>query len=136
LKDLEFDHPAKGIRAHDILPPRFEDDPIGRDARAAAVAGTTGGSGGSPAAVEPRAGHTTDPAARVEATELREADRQALVALPGRERTAVVSRVLDGRGYAEVAALLDCSEPTARQLVSRGLRRVRAVLAAFLEIDR
>jgi len=107
----------------------------GMGAHAATVA-RAGATGESPAALEPRAGGATDPAARVEAAELREAVRQALVALPGRERAAVVSRVLDGRGYAEVAALLDCSEPTARQLVSRGLRRVRAVLAAFLEIDR
>lgn len=105
----------------------------GTGTAAAAASGTTGE---SPAAVEPRAGGTTDPAARAEAADLRDAVRQALIALPRRERAAVVARVLDGHGYAEVAALLDCSEPTARQLVSRGLRRVRAGLAAFLEIDR
>lgn len=124
-------HRRRVVRA--MLAP--SDVGAGTDARAATVAGA-GTTGESPAALEPRAGGATDPAARAEAAELREAVREALVALPWRERAAVVSRVLDGHGYAEVAALLDCSEPTARQLVSRGLRRVRAVLAAFLEIDR
>jgi RNA polymerase sigma factor (sigma-70 family) len=118
-------HRRRAVRAA-VMPPPPPASSHGDGSRA----------GESPTALEPRAGGATDPAARVEAAELREAIRQALVALPGRERAAVVSRVLDGNDYAEVAALLDCSEPTARQLVSRGLRRVRAVLAAFLEIDR
>ena len=85
---------------------------------------------------EPMADGTVDPAARAEAAELRSAVRGALTDLPWRERTAVVARVLDGRDYADVAALLDCSEANARQLVSRGIRRVRTALSPYLEIDR
>ena len=77
-----------------------------------------------------------DPVGRAEAAELRSAVRAALIDLPPRDRTAVVSRVLEGRDYADVADLLDCSEANARQLVSRGIRRVRASLAPYLEIDR
>ena len=91
---------------------------------------------GSASAVEPAAGRRADPAARAEAAELREAVRTALGSLPWRERTAVAARVLDGSDYAVVATLLDCTDGNARQLVSRGLRRLRAALAPHLEIDR
>jgi RNA polymerase sigma-70 factor (ECF subfamily) len=84
----------------------------------------------------PAAGAASDPPARAEAAELRDAVRAALGDLAPRERTAVVGRVLEGHDYADVAALLDCSEPAARQLVSRGLRRVRTLLAPYLETDR
>lgn len=109
-----------------------------REARPAAVATAAGHDGGrdpSPAA-EPAAGVRADPSARAEAAELREAVRAALGSLPARERTAVVARVLDGADHADVAAMLDCTDENARQLVSRGLRRLRAALAPHLETDR
>jgi RNA polymerase sigma-70 factor (ECF subfamily) len=84
----------------------------------------------------PVADQATDPAARAEVAELRSAVRTALAALPWRERTAVIARVLDECDYPDVAAALDCSEANARQLVSRGIRRVRTGLATYLEIDR
>jgi RNA polymerase sigma-70 factor (ECF subfamily) len=87
-------------------------------------------------AEEPAAGAHADPAARAEAAELRAAVRSALGSLPARERTAVAARVLDGSDYADVAAMLDCTDENARQLVSRGLRRLRAALAPHLETDR
>ena len=93
-------------------------------------------SSGAPAVDDPPAGAASDPSARVEAGELRDAVRSALEDLGWRERAAVVARVLDGHDYPDVAALLDCTETAARQLVSRGLRRVRARLAAYLETDR
>jgi RNA polymerase sigma factor (sigma-70 family) len=108
-----------------------------REARPS-VAATSDGSVArhtSPAA-ERAAGPRVDPAARAEAAELREAVRAALGSLPWRERTAVAARVLDGSDYAVVADLLDCTDENARQLVSRGLRRLRAALAPHLEIDR
>lgn len=45
--------------------------------------------------------------------------------LPERQRVAIRSRVLDGRGYAEIARELQCSELVVRQQVSRGLKRLR-----------
>lgn len=45
--------------------------------------------------------------------------------LPERQRVAVRSRVLQGRGYAEIARELECSELVVRQQVSRGLKRLR-----------
>jgi DNA-directed RNA polymerase specialized sigma24 family protein len=48
----------------------------------------------------------------------------------------VIARVLEGRDHADVAALIDCSETNARQLTSRGLRRLRTLLAPHLEADR
>jgi RNA polymerase sigma factor (sigma-70 family) len=46
----------------------------------------------------------------------------ALAALPEDQRRAVELRVIEEYGYAEVAVILDISEPTARARVSRGLR--------------
>ncbi len=84
------------------------------------------------AATDPRA----DPAAHAGAAETRRAVRDALLDLTARQRVAVVRRVLEGGDYADVAEALGCTEPTARQHVSQGLRRLRAVLSARLEIDR
>jgi RNA polymerase sigma factor (sigma-70 family) len=46
----------------------------------------------------------------------------ALAGLPNDQRRAVELRVVEELSYAEVAAALDVSEPTARARVSRGLR--------------
>jgi RNA polymerase sigma factor (sigma-70 family) len=48
--------------------------------------------------------------------------------LPERQREAVRSRVVDGRGYAEIARELNCSALVVRQRVSRGLSRLREQL--------
>jgi RNA polymerase sigma-70 factor (ECF subfamily) len=48
--------------------------------------------------------------------------------LPERQREAVRARVLEDRGYAELAAELGCSEQVVRQHVSRGLRRLRGLI--------
>ncbi len=45
--------------------------------------------------------------------------------LPERQRIAVRGRVLEGRGYREIARELQCSELVVRQHVSRGLRQLR-----------
>jgi RNA polymerase sigma factor (sigma-70 family) len=45
--------------------------------------------------------------------------------LPERQRVAIRSRVLEGRGYGEIACELQCSELVVRQHVSRGLKRLR-----------
>jgi RNA polymerase sigma factor (sigma-70 family) len=67
---------------------------------------------------------------RVEAiadAELAEVD-VALAALPDEQSAAVRARVLEDRGYHEIAAAERVSEPAARQRVSRGLAALRARL--------
>jgi RNA polymerase sigma factor (sigma-70 family) len=49
--------------------------------------------------------------------------------LPPKQRTAVVQRYLLDRPYAEVAAVVGCSEDAARQNVRAGLQRLRQELA-------
>jgi RNA polymerase sigma-70 factor (ECF subfamily) len=53
--------------------------------------------------------------------------------LPEHQRAAVHSRVVDGRGYAEIARELNCSELVVRQRVSRGLARLRDELTERAE---
>ncbi len=54
--------------------------------------------------------------------------RAALAEIPEDQRDAVRLRVLDGRTYAEVAEALGVNEATARQRVSRGLKRLATAL--------
>lgn len=53
---------------------------------------------------------------------------ELLQTLPADQRAAVRARVIDGLDYAEVAHTLGCSELVVRQRVSRGLRRLRALV--------
>lgn len=53
---------------------------------------------------------------------------ELLEALPDDQRAAVKGRVLEERGYRELAVVLRCSESVVRQRVSRGLRTLRARL--------
>lgn len=46
--------------------------------------------------------------------------------LPKAQRAAIISRIVQERPYAEIAAELRCSESVIRQRVSRGLKAVRA----------
>jgi RNA polymerase sigma factor (sigma-70 family) len=54
---------------------------------------------------------------------------EALHALPPEQRAAVELRIVGDRSYAEVAAALSISEPTARARVSRGLRALARELS-------
>jgi len=69
----------------------------------------------------------------VDADDLRLDGDAALLAavreLPPKQRTAVVQRYLLDRPYAEVAAVVGCSEDAARQNVRAGLQRLRHELA-------
>lgn len=49
----------------------------------------------------------------------------ALEGLPAGQRDAVLARVVQERGYGEIAASMACSELVVRQRVSRGLRGLR-----------
>ncbi len=55
---------------------------------------------------------------------------QLLESLPADQRNAVRARVLDGRGYGEIAAELQCSEMVVRKRVSRGVRALRLRMEA------
>jgi len=59
---------------------------------------------------------------------LKAALKEALVGLPQSQRDALQLRVVNDLGYAEVARKLECSEGSARQRVSRGLRQLGLVL--------
>jgi RNA polymerase sigma-70 factor (ECF subfamily) len=66
--------------------------------------------------------------ARVDALALGQALRVAMRTLPDAQREALRLRVLDDLEYAEIAAVLHLSEPTARQRVSRALRTLNSRL--------
>lgn len=53
---------------------------------------------------------------------------ELLETLPADQRAAVRARVIDGLDYSEAAEVLGCSEMVVRQRVSRGLRRLRALV--------
>jgi RNA polymerase sigma factor (sigma-70 family) len=50
----------------------------------------------------------------------------AIARLPAEQRAALLARVVDERGYRDIAAEMNCSELLVRQRVSRGLRHLRA----------
>jgi RNA polymerase sigma factor (sigma-70 family) len=54
---------------------------------------------------------------------------EAVAGLPEGQRQAVAHRYVLGLGYAEVGAILGCSEAAARQRVSAGLKTLRKVHA-------
>jgi RNA polymerase sigma factor (sigma-70 family) len=67
----------------------------------------------------------------IERIEAAAGDRRAvelLGELPGEQRDAIVARVVDERGYGEIARELRCSESVVRKRVSRGLATLRARL--------
>ena len=55
--------------------------------------------------------------------------------LPEAQRTAVVLRHVEGVPTGEIAEILGCPEGTAKSHVSRGLRRLRALLAEAREAE-
>jgi RNA polymerase sigma-70 factor (sigma-E family) len=56
---------------------------------------------------------------------------RALLALPVRQRAALVLRFYEDMSYAEIARTLGSREGTARSLVSRGLAALRPALASY-----
>lgn len=54
-----------------------------------------------------------------------EALREAVAALPPRQRAALLMRYLQGMEYREIAEALDCSEESARAHVYQAIRRLR-----------
>ena len=68
--------------------------------------------------------------ARIEAAGGEERALTLLARLPDDQRQALEARVLDERGYDEIAAELQCSETVIRKRVSRGLAALRTRLGA------
>ena len=54
--------------------------------------------------------------------------REHVAALPPKQRQAVWMRWAEGRGYADIAARLGCSEESARGNVYQGMKRLRSEL--------
>jgi RNA polymerase sigma-70 factor (ECF subfamily) len=77
-------------------------------------------------APEPRA-RSGGPEEHVRRREMRSAVAELLAELPDNQRLAVVLRHVLDLPYAEVAAVLNCPEGTAKSHVSRGLQHLRAL---------
>jgi RNA polymerase sigma-70 factor (ECF subfamily) len=54
--------------------------------------------------------------------------RDLLVALPARQREAILASVVEERAYADIAREMSCSEAVVRKRVSRGLGQLRTRL--------
>ena len=72
---------------------------------------------------------------RVDAERLRMLLDEAIAALPGARRRAVLLRVVEGLDYPELAGELASSPQAARLRVSRGLRTLRRRLAPAHDKD-
>jgi DNA-directed RNA polymerase specialized sigma24 family protein len=94
--------------------------PVG-GAVAEKIAGGSVAEGVADAVAEGAAGGALAPAPEPADTEL----HRALAALPPKQRGAVVYRYLADLPYAEVAALLDCSQAAARRSAADGIARLR-----------
>ena len=58
---------------------------------------------------------------------------RSLAALGDRQRLAIVLRYYGERSTREIAAALDCSEGTARNVLFRGLAKLRTMMTASQE---
>jgi RNA polymerase sigma-70 factor (ECF subfamily) len=70
-----------------------------------------------------------DPAVAAAAREQAQSVRDAVALLPPKQAKAVLLRAAEGTSYAAIAGILGCSEPTARSHYSKGLARLRGILA-------
>jgi RNA polymerase sigma-70 factor (sigma-E family) len=60
--------------------------------------------------------------------------RQALLALPVRQRTAVVLRFLEDRSEADTAEIMNCSVGAIKSHTSRGLARLRQLMPGMADL--
>lgn len=72
-----------------------------------------------------------DPERDAELRERARAVRQAVAALPARQREAVVLRDLEGLSYEQVAQTLDCSVPSVKSALHRGRQALARALAQY-----
>jgi len=66
--------------------------------------------------------------------ELRQAVRRAIASLPAKQGRAVVMRYLEQQSYPTIAAVLGCTEPTARSHVSKAVATLRSRLATQMQM--
>ena len=76
-------------------------------------------------------GHSANTEHEAELADRARAVRAAVLALPGRQRDAVVLCDLEGLSYDEVAAALDCSLSSVKSALHRGRQALAAALAAY-----
>ena len=70
---------------------------------------------------------------RLHARETQEALQRSLSSLNPRQRLAVVLRYFQEMSTREISGVLECTEGTARNILFRGLRKLRSVMAASEE---
>ncbi len=58
--------------------------------------------------------------------------RRCVASLPGKYRSAIVMKDMQGLTFEEIAAILDCPESTVKSRVMRGRRMIRARLEAIM----
>ncbi len=73
------------------------------------------------------------PAAELERKDVVRAVREAIAALPERQRTALILARYDELPFVEIAVVLDSSERAIKSLVHRARENLRVALAPFLE---
>jgi RNA polymerase sigma factor (sigma-70 family) len=71
---------------------------------------------------------TAEPSRQIEQQETEREIMTAIAGLPGKQRVATYLRLVEGRGYKEIANILSCGQPTARKHVERGRAKLQAVL--------
>lgn len=96
---------------------------------------TWGGSEEDPLADLPDGARDSDPAARVELTELQGRVRQAITTLPPKLRSAVVLHDMEGLSYEEVAAVTGCPVGTVKSRLFNGRAVLRRKLAGYVEAN-
>jgi RNA polymerase sigma factor (sigma-70 family) len=83
-----------------------------------------------------KADDTMEPSRRIEQQETEREIMRAIAGLPGKQRTATYLRLVEGRQYDAIAAVLSCGQPTARKHVARGRQKLQAILAHLTHLTR
>ena len=68
----------------------------------------------------------------LDAAELREKVSQAIASLPENQRVAIVLKKYEGKGYDEIAQVLDVSRMAVKSLLSRARENLRQSLSGYL----
>ena len=76
---------------------------------------------------------TAEPSTELERGDLVRAVRRAIVALPDRQRMALLLAKYEELSYAEVAVVLGSTEKAIKSMIHRARENLRATLAPFLK---
>jgi RNA polymerase sigma-70 factor (ECF subfamily) len=74
-----------------------------------------------------------DPLEELERKELQESVREAIAALPPRQRMAIILTKYQGMSLSEAATVLDCSEGAVKQIIHRSFPALRKKLALYIK---